>query len=210
MGSFSGLLDGGKDSVYGKAFPDPVEDLPAGGGEHTAVLAGGCFWCVEAVYKALEGVLAVTSGYAGDGEDTAHYRAVCSGATNHAEVVSVRFDPARISYGQVLKIFFAIAHDPTQVDRQGADMGRQYRSAIFYADDEEKRVAEAYIRRLDAAGVFGKPIATTLEPLEAFFEAEADHQDYAARNPANPYIAYNAMPKVEKLRTHFADRIRKT
>ncbi len=209
MGLFSELLDGGKDSVYPNAFPDPVEDLPVDGGEQTAVLAGGCFWCVEAVYKDLDGVLAVTSGYAGDGQDTADYRTVCSGATNHAEVVGVRYDPAQISYGQVLKIFFAIAHDPTQVDRQGGDVGRQYRSAIFFADDDQKRVAEAYIRQLDAAGVFKKPIATTLEPLSAFFEAEAYHQDYAARNPANPYIAYNAMPKVQKLHKYFGDRLKK-
>ena len=210
MGSFfSELLDGGKDSVFAKPFPDPDEDLPRGGGEQTAVLAGGCFWCVEAVYKALDGVLAVISGYAGDGEETADYRSVCSGTTNHAEVVSVRYDPSRISYGQILKIFFAVAHDPTQVDRQGADVGRQYRSAIFYADDDQKRVAEAYIRQIDAAGVFGQPIATTLEPLDAFFEAEEYHQDYAARNPMNPYIAYNTTPKVKKLHAQFGDRIRK-
>ena len=209
MGLFSELLDGGKGSVYPSAFPDPAEDLPATDVEQTAVLAGGCFWCVEAVYKDLDGVLAVTSGYSGDSEASADYHSVCSGTTNHAEVVSVRYDPSRVTYGQVLKIFFAIAHDPTQVDRQGGDVGRQYRSAIFCADEDQKRVAEAYIRQLNAAGVFKKPIATTLEPLAAFFEAEGYHQDYAARNPANPYIAYNAMPKVQKLHKYFGDRVKK-
>lgn len=209
MGLLSGLLDGGKDSAYPSAFPDPVDDIPAAGAEQTAVLAGGCFWCVEAVYRDLDGVVAVTSGYAGDSQATADYQSVCSGATNHAEVVAVRFDPTRTTYGQVLKIFFAIAHDPTQVDRQGNDVGHQYRSAIFYADEDQRRVAEAYIRQLDAAGVFPRPIATRLEPLEAFFEAEAYHQDYAARNPGNPYIAHTAAPKVRKLHTYFGDRLKK-
>lgn len=191
-------------------FSDPERDIEAGatGGEQTAVLAGGCFWCVEAVLKELEGVREVTSGYAGGTAETANYRAVCSGMTDHAEAVRVRFDPARISYGQLLKVFFAVAHDPTQLNRQGNDRGRQYRSAIFYADPEQKEVAEAYIRQLDGAGVFKAPIVTRLEPLEAFYEAEEYHQDYAARNPAQPYIAYAATPKVEKLRDQFADRLK--
>ena len=136
--------------------------------------------------RALEGVLAVTSGYADDTAETADFRTVCSGTTNHAEVVEIRFDPRRITYGQLLKVFFSVAHDPTQQDRQGADIGRQFRSAIFYADAEQKRVAESYIKQLNQAGVFDAPIATRVEPLQAFFEAEADHQDYAARNPAQP------------------------
>ncbi len=192
-------------------FPDPALDLPApaDGAERHAVLAGGCFWCVEAVFKPLDGVTAVVSGYAGDGADTADYRTVCSGMTNHAEVVDVRYDPARISYGQLLKIFFAVAHDPTQVDRQGNDVGRQYRSAIFVADADQKRVAEAYIAQLDAAGVFAAPIATRTEPLEAFFTAEDYHQDYAARNPTQPYILFNTGPKLAKLRQRFGDRLRR-
>ena len=194
-------------SVKPDAFPDADLDIDTTG-EQTIVLAGGCFWCVEAVYKELDGVLDVTSGYAGDREEVATYERVCSGSTDHAEVVRIRFDPARVSFGQLLKIFFSVAHDPTQVDRQGADVGRQYRSAIFYANDDQRRVAEAYIQQLDGAGVFNAPIATRLEPIEAFYEAEAYHQDYAARNPAQPYIAYNAKPKLAKLREHFADRLK--
>src|SRR5215211_2177740 len=151
-----------------KTFPDPERDIEAaqGAGEQTVVLAGGCFWCVEAVFKELEGVLEVTSGYAGGTAATAIYDAVCSGTTDHAEALRVRFDPARITLGQVLKVFFAVAHDPTQLNRQGNDHGRQYRSAIFYADEAQKDVAAAYIRQLDDAKVFPKPIVTTLEPLD--------------------------------------------
>ena len=190
-------------------FPDPVLDVQTeDGGEGIAVLAGGCFWCVEAVYKELDGVLEVTSGYAGDTEATADYRTVCGGRTNHAEVVEIRFDLRRITFGQLLKVFFSTAHDPTQLDRQGNDRGRQYRSAIFYANKKQKEVAEAYIEQLNRAGVFDAPIVTTLEPLEAFYEAEAYHQDYAAQNPNQPYIAYISTPKVEKLREHFPDRLK--
>ena len=194
-----------------ESFPDPDLDTPAPASpaEQTAVLAGGCFWCTEAVFKALDGVTQVTSGYTGDSAETADYRTVCSGGTDHAEAIEVRFDPARISFGQLLKIFFSIAHDPTQLDRQGPDTGRQYRSAIFYADEEQRRIAEAYIEQLETSGVFDAPIVTTLEPLEAFYGAEAEHQDYAARNPWQPYVAYNATPKVKKLRRHYADRLAK-
>lgn len=192
-------------------FPGPKRDIAAGSGagEQIAVLAGGCFWCVEAVFKEVEGVLEVTSGYAGGTKETANYRAVCSGATDHAEVVRVRFDPARVSFGELLKLFFSVAHDPTQWNRQGNDRGRQYRSAIFYADAAQKEVAEAYIQQLNEAGVFAAPIVTRLEPLEAFYEAEEYHQDYAARNPAQPYIAYTAAPKVEKLREQYPDRLKR-
>ena len=189
-------------------FPDPLVDMPAvPGSEPSAVLAGGCFWCVEAVYRQLAGVQDVVSGYAGGTADSADYDSVCSGATNHAEAVLVRFDPARISYGQLLKVFFSVAHDPTQRNRQGPDTGRQYRSAIFHADPDQKRVAEAYIEQLDRAGVFDAPIVTEVKALEAFYEAEAYHQDYAARHPAQPYIAYHAAPKVLKLRKYYADRL---
>lgn len=189
-------------------FPDPPEDLPAGASPRSVVLAGGCFWCVEAVYRQLDGVLSVVSGYAGDQAATANYEAVCSGSTQHAEVVKIEYDPARISFGRLLKVFFTAAHDPTQLDRQGNDRGRQYRSAVFYADKEQKRVTEAYIRVLDAAGIFRAPIVTRLEPLAAFFPAETYHQDYAQRNPHQPYIAGVSIPKVEKVRNYFSDALK--
>ena len=172
------------------------------------VLAGGCFWCVEAVFKELRGVTAVRSGYAGDTSVTANYRAVCSGRTNHAEAIEIRYDASQTTLGQLLKIHFSVAHDPTQLDRQGNDMGRQYRSAIFYSDEEQRRISEAYIRQLNDAHVFHEPIVTTLEPLKEFYVAEEYHQDYAARNPSQPYIAYVSQPKVEKLRENFADRLK--
>ena len=189
-------------------FPDTVVDsaLADKAGQSRAVLAGGCFWCVEAVYKNLDGVTSVKSGYAGGSADTADYETVSTGTTNHAESVEVAYDPSRITYGQILKVFFSIAHDPTELNRQGPDTGRQYRSAIFYADDEQKRVAEAYIDQLNKAKVFDEPIVTEVVPLEAFYEAETYHQDYAARNPLNPYIAFNAQPKVRKLRSYQASR----
>jgi len=190
--------------VSPEEFPDPAVDstLAAASGQSRAVLAGGCFWCVEAVYKNLDGVSTVKSGYAGGTADTADYETVSSGTTDHAESVEVAYDPSRISYGQILKVFFAIAHDPTQLNRQGPDTGRQYRSAIFYAGDEQQRVAQAYIDQLNKAHVFDKPIVTEVVPLEAFYEAETYHQDYAARNPLNPYIVFNAQPKVRKLRAY--------
>lgn len=190
--------------VSPEEFPDPTVDAPlaAKPGQSRAILAGGCFWCVEAVYKNLDGVSSVKSGYAGGTADTADYETVSTGGTDHAESVEVAYDPSRISYGQILKVFFAIAHDPTQLNRQGPDTGRQYRSAIFYADDEQKRVAAAYIDQLNKAHVFDKPIVTEVVPLEAFYEAETYHQDYAARNPLNPYIVFNAQPKVRKLRSY--------
>ena len=189
-------------------FPDPLTDTAPATGPQTAILAGGCFWCVEAVLKELDGVLEVTSGYSGGTAQTADYDAVCSGRTGHAEVVQVRFDPARISFGQLLKVFFSVAHDPTTLNRQGADQGTQYRSAIFYTDDEQKRVAEAYIRQLNEAGAYDSPIVTQVVPLEAFYEAEAYHQDYAERHPMQPYVLFTAAPKVSKLRKHFADRLK--
>jgi peptide-methionine (S)-S-oxide reductase len=160
------------------------------------------------VLKEIDGVLEVVSGYSGGSAKTADYDAVCSGRTGHAEVVQVRFDPSRVSYGQLLKVFFSVAHDPTQLNRQGADQGPQYRSAIFYADEEQKKIAEAYIRQLDQAGAYDAPIVTQVAPLEAFYKGEAYHQDYAARHPAQPYILFTAAPKVAKLRKHFADRLK--
>jgi peptide-methionine (S)-S-oxide reductase len=171
-------------------------------------LAGGCFWCVDAVYRQLDGVQHATAGYAGGTPETADYRTVCSGTTGHAEVVMIRFDTARITFGQILKVFFSVAHDPTQLNRQGNDTGPQYRSAIFVADADQRCVAQAYIAQLDAAKVYDDKIITTVEPLEAFYEAEEYHQDYAARNPEQPYIAHISMPKVAKVRKHFADRLK--
>jgi peptide-methionine (S)-S-oxide reductase len=193
-----------------KNFPDPKLDTPLAPSpaEKTAVLAGGCFWCVEAVFRELRGVISVRNGYAGDTAATANYRTVCSGRTNHAEAIEVRYDASQTTFGQLLKIHFSVAHDPTQLDRQGNDMGRQYRSAIFYADDEQKRIAEAYIRQLNEARVFHDPIVTTLEPLETLYVAEDYHQDYAARNPYQPYVVYVAQPKVEKLRENFSDKLK--
>ena len=196
--------------IAANEFPEPERDIaPAvGAPQQSAVLAGGCFWCTEAVFKQLEGVLAVTSGYVGDVAAKADYDTVCSGATQHAEAVRIRFDPAAISFGQLLKVFFSVAHDPTQLDRQGNDVGRQYRSAIFTVDAEQTAVAEAYIRQLEQAKVFARPIATRLEPLTEFFDAEPYHQDYAARNPHQPYIAAIALPKVAKLHKQFRDRLK--
>ena len=196
--------------VAPERFPDPTVDVPAQPGvAQTAVLAGGCFWCVEAVYRALEGVTDVIPGYAGSTAETADYETVCTGRTAHAEVVQVTFDPTKTTFGQVLKVFFSIAHDPTQLNRQGADVGRQYRSAIFYADEPQKRAAEEYIKQLNAAGVFRSPVVTEVVPLEKFYEAEQYHHDYAAQHPNQPYVAYTALPKVYKLKKHFADRVRK-
>src|SRR5438034_9406123 len=185
--------------VSPEEFPDPVVDstLATTAGQSRAILAGGCFWCVEAVYKNLDGVSSVNSGYAGGTADTADYETVSTGTTDHAESVEVVYDPSRVSYGQILKVFFAIAHDPTTLDRQGPDTGRQYRSAIFYANDEEQRVAAAYIKQLNDSKVFTRPIVTTLEPLEKFFEAEDYHQDFVRNNPSHPYILQQAMPKVK-------------
>ncbi len=192
-------------NVSPERFPDPkIDTSKAAGPERTAVLAGGCFWCVEAVYKQLDGVRSVVSGYAGGTAQTADYHTVCSGATDHAEVVAVRYDPECLTFGQILKVFFSIAHDPTQRDRQGADVGRQYRSAIFCADEEQRRVVEAYIRQLDAAKAFGSKIVTEVATLDRFYPAEEYHQDYAARHPFEPYILFNARPKVDKVKKHFA------
>jgi peptide-methionine (S)-S-oxide reductase len=195
--------------VSPEQFPDPAIDATPASGDATAVLAGGCFWCVEAVYLQLDGVHSVKSGYAGGTAETADYETVCSGTTGHAEAVEIRYDPTKLTYGKLLKVFFSIAHDPTTRDRQGPDVGRQYRSAIFYANDEQKRIAEAYIRQLDGAKVFDRPIVTEVVPLERFYEAEAYHQNYAARNPGQPYIAATAAPKVKKVRQYYADQLKR-
>ncbi len=204
-------LFGGSAGVPADQFPDPAIDIPPDptAAPQSVVLGGGCFWCTEAVFVKLDGVISVVSGYAGGTADTADYRSVCSGTTDHAEVIRVRFDSGRISFGQILKVFFAIAHDPTHLNRQGNDIGRQYRSAVFFASEDERRVAEAYIQQLKDAKVFESPIVTTLEPLEQFFEAEDYHQNFAARNPGQPYVAAVALPKVKKLEKAFADKLKK-
>jgi peptide-methionine (S)-S-oxide reductase len=205
-------LFGGSSGVPADQFPDPAIDIKPDptGTPQSVVLGGGCFWCTEAVFVKLDGVISVVSGYAGGSADTADYKSVCSGTTDHAEVIRVRFDSSRITFGQVLKVFFAIAHDPTHLNRQGNDIGRQYRSAVFYADEEQRAVAGAYIQQLKEAKVFEAPIVTTLEPLEQFFEAEDYHQNFAARNPGQPYVAAVALPKVRKLEKSFADKLKKS
>ena len=185
------------------SFPDAKYN-PTSEGEKVIVLGGGCFWCVEAVFKALDGVTAVRPGYAGDTASKANYQTVSSGHTHHAEVVEVVYDSSRLGLAAILKVFFAIAHDPTQVDGQGADVGRQYRSVIFYTDEMQRQVAEAYLKQIENAGVFDVPLATELVPLEAFYEAEGYHHDYAARNPDTPYIRVVAQPKLDKLRRYQA------
>ena len=189
-------------------FPAPEIDLtyadPAQ--PQTATFAGGCFWCTEGVFELLPGVIDVVSGYSGGAKATADYKSVCTGTTGHAEAIRITYDPRRITFGRLLQVFFAVAHDPTQLNRQGGDIGTQYRSAIFYENEEQRRVAEAYIRQLNAAGAFDKPIVTTLEPLkpEAFYVAEDYHQGYAEANPSQPYIACTAVPKREKLKQFLA------
>ncbi|HEV2008624.1 MAG TPA: peptide-methionine (S)-S-oxide reductase MsrA [Burkholderiales bacterium] len=186
-------------------LPDPVADTPVAKTKatQTAVLAGGCFWGVEAVFEHVKGVTQVTSGYAGGSAETAQYNTVSSGTTKHAESVSISYDPSQITYGQLLKVFFSVAHNPTELNRQGPDTGPQYRSAIFYANDEQKRVAHAYIAQLQAAKVFARPIVTEVVPLQAYYPAEAYHQDYVVHHPNQPYIVINDLPKVANLQRQF-------
>lgn len=191
-------------------FPDPVLDAkPGATSPQIAVLAGGCFWCTEVVFEYVAGVSEVVSGYAGGTKESARYDAVSAGATNHAEVIQVKFDPAKVSYGQILKIFFAVAHDPTQLNRQGPDWGKQYRSEIFYADEEQKKVAEAYIAQVDQAKVFSGKIVTRVSALEKFYPAEGYHQDFVKRNPNHGYVVVHALPKVEKLKKNFPGKVKK-
>lgn len=192
-------------SVSPERLPAPV--LPAEPDHGVAVLAGGCFWCTEAVFAQLDGVHAVEPGYAGGHALRANYQSVCTGATGHAEAIRITYDPARIAFGTLLRVFFAVAHDATQVDRQGNDIGSQYRSAIFPQDSAQQACAEAYIRQLTEAGVFLAPIATTIEPGHAFHPAEAYHRDYAARNPQQPYIRAVSAPKAAKLRQFFPELV---
>jgi peptide-methionine (S)-S-oxide reductase len=200
----------GAASFAASTFPDPVKDIPRtpSAKRATAVVAGGCFWGVEAVFEHLLGVSDVVSGYAGGSQSTAHYMAVGSGTTGHAEAVKVTYDPAQISYGRLLKVFFAVAHDPTELNRQGPDEGTQYRSAIFYADEEQKEVAEAYVRQLNDAQVFKKAVVTTVVPLKGFYAAETEHQNFLARHPDNPYIVVNDLPKLRALESEFPELLK--
>jgi peptide-methionine (S)-S-oxide reductase len=182
--------------------PSPTLDAKETG-EQTAILAGGCFWGVEAVFEALAGVKDVVSGYAGGSKASANYRVVSSGTTGHAESVRVKYDAAKISYGQLLKVFFAVAHDPTQLNRQGPDEGPQYRSAIFFSNAEQKAVAEAYIQQLNEAKVFPRRIVTTVTTLDGFYPAEVEHQDFIRRNPWNSYVLAHDRPKLEHLEREF-------
>jgi peptide-methionine (S)-S-oxide reductase len=194
-------------SFAGATLPAPAVDMAPASGKRleTVVLAGGCFWGVEAVFEHLKGVTKVTSGYSGGTAQTAKYDVVSSGRTGHAEAVQITYDASQITYGQLLRIFFSVAHDPTELNRQGPDVGTQYRSAIFYATDEQKKVAQAYISQLDAAKVFKKPVVTEVAPLKAYYEAEAYHQDFAKRNPAYPYIVVHDAPKVANLQKQFPE-----
>ncbi len=186
-------------------LPNPaVDESPATkNGQETLVLAGGCFWGVQAVFQHVKGVVSATSGYSGGGSNTAEYEVVSTGTTGHAESVKVVYDPSKITYGELLKVFFSVALDPTQLNRQGPDEGTQYRSAIFYGNDEQKRIAEAYIAQLDQVKAFPRPIVTQVVALKAFYPAEAYHQNYATLHPDNPYIRYNDLPKVAHLKEQF-------
>ncbi len=187
--------------------PAPVADASRAGaaGQQTAVIAGGCFWGIQAVFQHVKGVINATSGYSGGEAKTADYETVSTGESGHAESVKITYDPSQITYGQLLRIFFSVAHDPTELNRQGPDDGTQYRSVIFYGSDEQKKIAEDYIAQLDKAKIFSRPIVTQVVPLKAFYPAEAYHQNYATQHPNQPYIVFNDAPKVAHLRQEFPD-----
>ena len=190
-----------------ESLPNPAVDEPVATAktEQTAVFAGGCFWGVEAVFEHVKGVKDVVSGYSGGSAETAQYDTVSSGTSGHAESVRITYDPSQVSYGQLLKVFFSVAHDPTELNRQGPDVGTQYRSAIFVANDLQKRIAQAYIDQINQAKVFRRTIVTQVSPLKAFYKAEAYHQDYLVHHPTQPYIVINDLPKVDNLRKQFPD-----
>jgi peptide-methionine (S)-S-oxide reductase len=194
-------------SGAGVAVPGPVVDevKATGPGKQTVVVAGGCFWGIQAVFQHVKGVISATSGYAGGSAKTAEYETVSTGDTGHAESVQIVYDPSQITYGELLRVFFSVAHDPTELNRQGPDEGTQYRSSIFYGNDEQKRIAEAYIAQLDKARVFSSPIVTKVVTLQAFYPAEAYHQNYATLHPNQPYIVFNDAPKVAHLKQQFPD-----
>ena len=191
-------------------LPNPAVDAPLAkaAGQQTAVFAAGCFWGIEAVFKHVNGVISSTSGYSGGSADSASYEKVSRGSTGHAEAVKVVYDPSKISYGRLLKILFSVAHDPTQFNRQGPDTGTQYRSAIFFANEEQQKIAQTYVNQLQAARVYRKPVVTQITPLKAFYQAEDYHLDYLARNPFQPYIMINDLPKLAALKKEFPELYR--
>jgi len=195
----------------GSAFPNPSNDklAPAGSPQETIVLAGGCFWGIELVFENMTGVSKAVAGYAGGTKNTARYETVSEGNTGHAESVEVTYDPSKVSFGQLLKVFFSVAHDPTQKNRQENDIGTQYRSAIFYSTPAQKAAAEAYIKELDAAHVFRKPIVTEITPLKQFYPAEDYHQKYAVKHPTEPYIAHMDLPKLAALKREYPEMVKK-
>jgi peptide-methionine (S)-S-oxide reductase len=205
--TLAGVTACNADDRSATAVPNPAVDAPLASAksEQTAVIAGGCFWGIQAVFQHVKGVINATSGYSGGAANTAEYERVSNGDTGHAESVKITFDASQITYGQLLRVFFSVAHDPTELNRQGPDTGSQYRSSIFYGNDEQKRIAEAYIAQLDNAKVFPRPIVTQVVPLKAFYPAEAYHQNYAALHPDNPYIIYNDAPKVAHLQQQFPE-----
>ena len=188
------------------AVPAPALDNPlAPGALQTAVLAGGCFWGTQGVFEHVKGVHKVLAGYSGGSKSTADYETVSSGTTGHAESIQVQFDPAKISYGEILRVFFSVAHDPTQLNRQGPDFGTQYRSSIFYADPTQEKIARAYIDQLQHSHAFSRAIVTRVDPLQGFYPAEGYHQDYLVHNPHVPYIVYNDLPKIANLKQALPD-----
>jgi peptide-methionine (S)-S-oxide reductase len=198
-------------TILREAIPAPVQDITAtegaqvAGQRDTAVFAGGCFWGVQSVFQRVKGVLQTTVGYSGGAPETANYRDVCGANTGHAEALEIVYDPALVSYGTLLHIFFSVVHDPTQLNRQGADMGTSYRSAIFYTGEQQREAAQAYVQQLDKAQVFDKPIVTQIVPLETFYRGEEYHQDYAMKNPNNPYIQVCDIPKIASLGQQFPE-----
>jgi len=192
-------------------IPAPLHDIVApesgwdAGQRETAVFAGGCFWGVQSVFQRVKGVIQTTVGYSGGAKETANYRAVCGEDTGHAEALEILYDPALVSYGMLLRVFFSVVHDPTQLNRQGADVGTSYRSAIFTTNDEQRETAEAYVKQLDAAHIFAKPIVTQITPLVEFYRGEEYHQDYAMKNPNNPYIQVCDIPKIAELGRQFPE-----
>lgn len=192
-------------AVLSAELPAPATDIAPQGQTATVVLAGGCFWGVEGVFDHVKGVKQAVSGYAGGSRANANYEAVETGRTGHAESVQVTYDPSRISFGKLLQVYFSVAHDPTQLNRQGPDSGTQYRSAIFYAGDEQKRVADAYIAQLSSSGVFKHKIVTQVVRLEGFYPAEGYHQHFLEKNPSNPYIVFNDLPKLQHLKKQFPE-----
>ena len=193
-----------------RLVPPPVADEPARAGEEVAVVAGGCFWGVQGVFQHVKGVSSAVSGYDGGDASTAHYDMTSRGDTGHAESVRITFNPAEISYGRILQIYFSVAHDPTELNRQGPDSGTQYRSAVFPVDGEQAKVAKAYIAQLDAAHTFGAAIVTKVEPGRTFYPAEDYHQDFLFQNPTYPYIVFNDLPKIENLKRLFPAAYRET